>query len=212
MKVSIVGSLRDREVACSASDRQGSNFESCVWRTVSSQSSHHPQEVLLAQFSLYVHKGGLKPDSFHLFKRLAHSENLRKANPKNLIQISTTPTFDAQISCCLINARSVCSKNDIILDYIISNDIDLAVITETWLGEGANFDNVIGSLSPPGYTLVHSPRHGKRGGGIAFLHKIGLALTTRKCTKYATFECFEAVITNKTSSICLVAVYCPGKH
>ena len=45
-----------------ASDRQGSNFESCVWRTVSSQSSHHPQEVLLAQFSLYVHKGGLKPD------------------------------------------------------------------------------------------------------------------------------------------------------
>ena len=69
VKVSIVGSLRDREVACSASDRQGSNFESCVWRTVSSQSSHHPQEVLLAQFSLYVHKGGLKPDSFHLFQR-----------------------------------------------------------------------------------------------------------------------------------------------
>ena len=66
VKVSIVGSLRDREVACSASDHQGSNFESCVWRTVSSQSSHHPQEVLLAQFSLYVHKGGLKPDSFQL--------------------------------------------------------------------------------------------------------------------------------------------------
>ena len=65
VKVSIVGSLRDREVACSASDRQGSNFKSCVWRTVSSQSSHHPQEVLLAQFSLYVHKGGLRPDSFH---------------------------------------------------------------------------------------------------------------------------------------------------
>ena len=65
VKVCIVGSLCDREVACSASDRQGSNFESCVWRTVSSQSSHHPQEVLLAQFSLYVHKGGLKPDSFH---------------------------------------------------------------------------------------------------------------------------------------------------
>ena len=55
VKVSIVGSLRDREVACS------------VWRTVSSQSSHHPQEVLLAQFSLYVHKGGLKPDSFHFW-------------------------------------------------------------------------------------------------------------------------------------------------
>ena len=68
VKVSIERSLRDQEVACSASDRQGTNFETCVWRTVSSQSSHHPQEVLLAQFSLYVHKGGLKPDSFHLFR------------------------------------------------------------------------------------------------------------------------------------------------
>ena len=78
VKVSIVGSLRDREVACSASDRQGSNFESCVWRTVSSQSSHHPQEVLLAQFSLYVHKGGLKPDSFHF-----------KTCEQHLVQIKT---------------------------------------------------------------------------------------------------------------------------
>ena len=59
VKVSIAGRLRDREVACSASDL------SCVWRTVSSQLSYHPQEVLLAQFSLYVHKGGLKPDSFY---------------------------------------------------------------------------------------------------------------------------------------------------
>ena len=74
VKVSIVGSLCDREVACSASDRQGSNFESCVWRTVSSQSSHHPQEVLLALFSLYVHKGGLKPDSFHfIYLHLFHA-------------------------------------------------------------------------------------------------------------------------------------------
>ena len=68
VKFSIVGSLRDREVTCSASDRQVTNFESCVWRTVSSHSSNHPQEVLLAQFSLYVHKGGLKPDSFQFCK------------------------------------------------------------------------------------------------------------------------------------------------
>ena len=66
VKPSIVGSLRHREVACSTSDRLGSNFESCVWRTVSSHSSHHTQEVLLAQFSLCVHKGGLKTDSFHV--------------------------------------------------------------------------------------------------------------------------------------------------
>ena len=56
VKLSIVRSLLGREVACSASDRQGSNFESCLWRAVSSHSSHNPEGVLLAQFSLYVHK------------------------------------------------------------------------------------------------------------------------------------------------------------
>ena len=85
VKVSIAGSLRDREVACSASDRQGSNFESCVWRTVSSQSSHHPQEVLLAQFSLYVHKGGLKPDSFH-FEHVEHHNIINHVPRLGMIQ------------------------------------------------------------------------------------------------------------------------------
>ena len=66
--LSTVRSLREREVACSASDRQGSSFECCVWRAVSSHSSHHPQEVLLAQFSLYVHNSGLKPDSFYFWR------------------------------------------------------------------------------------------------------------------------------------------------
>ena len=41
VKVSIVGSLRDREGTFSASDRQGSNFQSCVRRAVSYHSSHH---------------------------------------------------------------------------------------------------------------------------------------------------------------------------
>ena len=92
VKVSIVGSLRDREVACSASDRQGSNFESCVWRTVSSQSSHHPQEVLLAQFSLYVHKGGLKPDSFHFYTPTRQSNSKCEA----FIQGNAYPLYSQQ--------------------------------------------------------------------------------------------------------------------
>ena len=93
VKVSIVGSLRDREVACSASDRQGSNFESCVWRTVSSQSSHHPQEVLLAQFSLYVHKGGLKSDSFHLPMTRNDSHTERAYSDFSAVRMTTLPTL-----------------------------------------------------------------------------------------------------------------------
>ena len=52
-------------------------FESCVWRTVSSHSSHHPQNIILAQFSLYVHKGDIKPHSFiHLHSVMAVSDHV----------------------------------------------------------------------------------------------------------------------------------------
>ena len=95
VKVSIVGSLRDREVACSASDRQGR-----ISNPVSSQSSHHPQEVLLAQFSLYVHKGGIKPHLFLFYEQafgkrftykchrvFQHLTILKKCCPRSRIKI-----------------------------------------------------------------------------------------------------------------------------
>ena len=103
VKVSIVGSLRDREVACSASDRQGSNFESCIWRTVSSQSSHHPQEVLLAQFSLYVHKGGLKPDSFSFFQLTFILSNLNNFHSLEVVdRVSETQLQVGKNLYCII--------------------------------------------------------------------------------------------------------------
>ena len=101
VKVSIVGSLRDREVACSASDRRGSSFESCVWRTVSSQSSHHPQEVLLAQFSLYVHKGGLKPDSFHFISPQPTICRWPFSPPWSLPNHSLTHPWSWLYACCM---------------------------------------------------------------------------------------------------------------
>ena len=60
VKISIVGSLRDREVAYSTSDRQGSSLN-----PVSGGQCHPNHLTILRRFSwpsLYVHKGGLKPD------------------------------------------------------------------------------------------------------------------------------------------------------
>ena len=42
-------------------------------REVGCSASHHPQEVLLARFSQYMHKSGLKPHSFNLFRYLVRS-------------------------------------------------------------------------------------------------------------------------------------------
>ena len=124
-RFNIVGSQRNREEACSASDRQGSNFESCVCRAVSSHLSHHPQEVLLAQFSLYMHTFGLKPHLFYLFITLKHAHapapfiyvtysmwELRKRNQYiywvlEIVQTSTPPPPPSPGS-----AHCICSSDN----------------------------------------------------------------------------------------------------
>ena len=61
-----LGGLKKKKMRCSVLGLRPPGLEFCVWRAVSFHSSHHPQDVLLAKFSLYVHKGSLNPDSFHL--------------------------------------------------------------------------------------------------------------------------------------------------
>ena len=98
---------------------QGLNFKSCVWRAVSSQSSHHPQEVLLAQFSLNVHKSGLKLDSFHF---IPHSYmvneckngyldpgNIRPA-PQSLAQRCTDVVYVNMTGYCFPANKGSCSN------------------------------------------------------------------------------------------------------
>ena len=77
----IVGSFRDWEVAWSALDRQGLNFESCVLGggggggLVSSQSPHNPQENILAQCSLCAQRWPETPlILFHLISLLQASQ------------------------------------------------------------------------------------------------------------------------------------------
>ena len=40
------------------------------------------------------------------------------------------------LSCALINARSVGNKSSQVLDLIMENNLDILVITETWLFRG----------------------------------------------------------------------------
>ena len=51
------GNLRDREVACLVSDRQGSHFESFVWMTASSHSSqfHFSHAKMMRNVVDYCH-------------------------------------------------------------------------------------------------------------------------------------------------------------
>ena len=57
---------------------------------VSSQLSHLLQEVLLAQFSLHVHKGDLKHHSFQLFYfRLEFGKESASSVTKSLVRMNS---------------------------------------------------------------------------------------------------------------------------
>ena len=108
-----VRSLRDRHVVCLASDPQDSKFELCVWRAVSSHSSDHPQEFLLAQFTIYVHAQRWHKIPFIFFKSNFHS------NPFKMDKTGTSFTRHFAIQTvysvaghCLENVVSVTGGTD----------------------------------------------------------------------------------------------------
>ena len=77
-------SLRDREVACSASDLHGLNFESCVWRTASSHLSHHPQRFSWPNLACIIYCAQKWPKarliSFHV-----HFSFTQRSSPLGLL-------------------------------------------------------------------------------------------------------------------------------
>ena len=73
------------------------------------------------------------------------------------------------LNICLLNARSVRNKGTRISDYVIDHNVDLIMITETWLND---LDPVvIGELLIPGYSFLSVPRISDTyGGGIGALY------------------------------------------
>ena len=93
VKLSIVGSLRDREVACSASDLQGLNFESCVWRAVSSLLSRHPQEVVCNARSLQIKRE--KVIGLLFYKTLSSTSDQLLSDNKKTLDTLTQVCYNA---------------------------------------------------------------------------------------------------------------------
>ena len=96
VKLSIVGSLSDREVAYSTSDLQGLNFEPCVWRELLSQSSHHPQEPVCVQ---NWPKAGFISFHFqcHIYKLVDHVES--KVQESDVQSSTKVSSFYIQLVC-----------------------------------------------------------------------------------------------------------------
>lgn len=70
---------------------------------------------------------------------------------------------------CLANVRSLNTSSEELLVQLIENEVDLCVMTETWI----NNDNVrvAAIFKENGFNLINEQRVNRRGGGIGLLHK-----------------------------------------
>ena len=127
--------------------------------------------------------------------------------------INHTRSVQLDVQC--LNVRSIKNKALSVADMVISQDIDILPLTETWLGSSID-DHVIHELVPTGYELHTVSRSGgNRGGGVAVLHKSGLKL--KKVSPHGHFTHFEhadyhVMIHCVTFRLCIIYRPTPSKR
>ena len=100
--------------------------------------------------------------------------------------------------CAVLNARSVCNKAALIQTFLLDHDIDVLVITETWLTDGDEVTPRQLLPDPDGYSFISVPRNG-RGGGLGIVAKSHISIKLRppqKCesTLYAEWTLQASVL------------------
>jgi hypothetical protein len=109
----------------------------------------------------------------------------------------------------LVNARSIANKTEAINDHITEHNLDILAVTETWLSHGSKHDLELSSICPSGYSITHSPRVGRRGGGLAVIYRDSIAIKPQSKFHAKSFESMELLMTVSSTCIHLVVIYRP---
>ena len=115
------------------------------------------------------------------------------------VPVDTELRMDNNISqplhLCYMNAQSVRNKTLVIRDYILSNNIDMCAISESWLQQ--DNEAIIADLIPDGYNFTISSRSDRRGGGTAFIYRNSLSIKVLQPVNKASYEYSEVHLCSK---------------
>ena len=123
----------------------------------------------------------------------------------NLGKVRTLMIFIICAKFALVNAQSVRNRTALLLsDYVTSNNIDIACITETWF---THLDNVdIAVLQGNNYTLSHVMRDNIRGGGVGVLFKSTYKLLRSTPISCEAYEGINITLKHPNSTLITVVV------
>lgn len=91
-------------------------------------------------------------------------------NFNNLIKVKRSrENFNCGLKIACVNTRSVRNKQDDFVNHVVSEDLDICVVSETWLT--LEDEVVLRNITPAGYDVRSSPREDRGGGGPALFFK-----------------------------------------
>ena len=97
-----------------------------------------------------------------------------------------------------------------LFDHITEHDLDLLLVTETWLTK-TNEERVKAELLPDGYKMVHHMRPARRGGGVGLIYKSNLSVKAVNTQQPESFELLDVMIEQGRHCLQLLVVYRPHK-
>ena len=110
-----------------------------------------------------------------------------------------------KINVGVFNPRSLCNKTVGVFELLLDRDIDVCLLSETWLRKGDT--SKISEIKDFGYNLHQQSRPG-RGGGVAIVYKKGLDVSKRNIPAYKSFEHLECVLKSPSNGLIrLISVY-----
>ena len=111
----------------------------------------------------------------------------------------------------LVNARSIKNKDLMLHQHLIEKEIDICIVTETWLVQ-TDIDKIWYEstvLNRNQFQLFPSNRQGQRGGGIALVTKTNITTKLLDEGQLNTFQFDKWQLALKHTSITVIAIYHP---
>ena len=137
------------------------------------------------------------------------SVNFDNLIPIARIQESKITRFTKQIKFMTLNAQSIKNKDQLIVDYLLNEHIDVAIITEMWLKDADGIWLQGCELNKNGYKTSCSNRKNRQGGGAALVYRDSLTIKMLKMDQSVTFEKAMWQVRYPGVDLTLCAIYHP---
>jgi len=79
-------------------------------------------------------------------------------------------------------------------DVVNELDLDALVITDTWLTGNVSDQNIVGEVTPAGYSFHHAARIHKKGWGAGILFRDSLKCETHLRFQTKSFENYQLTV------------------